>query len=75
MGAHDRVRDVIVVGGGPGGSTCATRLAQGGLDVLLVERERFPRFKIGESLLPFCLDILAKIGISAGALEGVGFFV
>jgi flavin-dependent dehydrogenase len=44
--------DVIVIGGGPAGSTCSTLLAQHGCRVLLFEREHFPRFHIGESLIP-----------------------
>jgi flavin-dependent dehydrogenase len=44
--------DVVVVGGGPAGSTVSTLLAQHGLRVKLYERERFPRFHIGESLIP-----------------------
>lgn len=44
--------DVAVVGGGPGGSTAATTIAQAGHRVLLLEKERFPRYQIGESLLP-----------------------
>src|SRR5205823_4256834 len=44
--------DVVVVGGGPAGSTVSTLAAQGGLEVKLYEREKFPRFHIGESLIP-----------------------
>src|SRR5678815_5415083 len=44
--------EVIVVGGGPAGSTTSTLLAQHGHRVQLFERERFPRFHIGESLIP-----------------------
>ena len=44
--------DAIVIGGGPSGSTVAARLAQRARRVLLLEKERFPRFHIGESLLP-----------------------
>jgi flavin-dependent dehydrogenase len=66
-------RDVLVVGGGPGGSTCATKLARAGLDVLLLERDRFPRFKIGESLLPFNFDVLDEIGLSRSFFEAKGF--
>src|SRR5579863_4060686 len=44
--------DVVVVGGGPAGSTVSTIAAQRGLKVKLYERERFPRFHIGESLIP-----------------------
>src|SRR5262249_54098547 len=47
-----RTHDVVVVGGGPGGSSSATVLADGGLRVALVERETFPRFHVGESLIP-----------------------
>ena len=55
--------DVLVVGGGPGGSTAATLLAQGGLSVGLVEREAFPRFRVGESLIPNCMPILERMGV------------
>jgi flavin-dependent dehydrogenase len=58
------MRDVIVIGGGPAGSTVATLLAQRGFDVVLLERERFPRFQIGESLLPYNNDLLNRLGIS-----------
>src|SRR5580765_2378237 len=44
--------DVVVIGGGPAGSTVSTLLAQQGLRVKLYERDRFPRFHIGESLIP-----------------------
>src|SRR6186997_864641 len=44
--------DVVVVGGGPAGSTVSTFLAQQGVKVRLYEREKFPRFHIGESLIP-----------------------
>ena len=45
--------DVIIIGGGPAGSTAATTLAQLGRRVLVLEKEKFPRFHIGESLLPY----------------------
>jgi len=64
------VTDIIVVGGGPGGSTAATFLAQKGFSVLLLERERFPRFQIGESLLPFNNDLLERLGITDQLVEG-----
>ena len=55
--------DVLVIGGGPAGSTAAALLAKQGLDVTLLERERFPRYHIGESLLPSCLPILDLLGV------------
>lgn len=57
------VTDIIVIGGGPGGCTAATFLAQKGFSVLLLERERFPRFQIGESMLPYSNDIFRRLGI------------
>ena len=55
--------DVIVIGGGPAGSTAATFLAQKGFSVSLLERERFPRFQIGESLLPYNNDLFERLGV------------
>ncbi len=55
--------DVVVIGGGPGGSTTATMLARKGLRVLLFEKERFPRDHVGESLLPASLPILEELGV------------
>jgi flavin-dependent dehydrogenase len=53
---------VLVIGGGPAGSTTAAFLAREGIDVVLVERDIFPRYHIGESLLPACLEILELLG-------------
>ena len=57
------MHDVIVIGGGPAGSTAATILAQRGRSVMLLEREQFPRFQIGESMLPYSNDVFRRIGV------------
>ena len=55
--------DVIVIGGGPAGSTAATFLAKAGRSVLLLEKEKFPRYHVGESLMPFCYFTLERLGV------------
>ena len=55
--------DVLVIGGGPGGSTTATLLARKGWSVALVEKDRHPRFHIGESLLPMNMPIFEELGV------------
>ena len=59
--------DVLIIGAGPGGSTAAALLAKQGIRTAIVEKDEFPRFKIGESLLPYSTDILRK----SGAMEVV----
>ena len=56
--------DVLVVGGGPAGSTAATLLARQGKRVVLLEKERFPRFHIGKSLLPLNLPLFERLGVA-----------
>lgn len=55
--------DVIIIGGGPAGSTAAALLAERGHRTLLLEREKFPRFKIGESLMPGTYWTLQRLGM------------
>jgi flavin-dependent dehydrogenase len=55
--------DVVVIGGGPAGATAATIVAQQGLRVELFERERFPRFHIGESLIPETYWVLRRLNM------------
>ncbi len=68
----DLSADVIVVGGGPAGSTAATMMARKGLRVLLLERDRFPRHHVGESLLPASLPVLEELGVLP-AVQAEGF--
>lgn len=63
--------DVLVIGGGPAGSTAATLLARRGWSVRLLEKARHPRFHIGESLLPMNLPVLERLGV-IDAVERIG---
>jgi flavin-dependent dehydrogenase len=58
-----RTFDAIVIGGGPGGSTAAALLVRKGRDVVLLEKEKFPRYHIGESLLPYGYFVFEKTGV------------
>jgi flavin-dependent dehydrogenase len=64
--------DVLIIGGGPSGSTAAAYARKEGLNVCVVERERFPRFHIGESLLPHGNEIMRETGVWP-KIEAAGF--
>lgn len=66
------VYDALIIGGGPGGSAAASFLARSGRKVLLLEKEVFPRFHIGESLLPYNRALFDELGVTA-ALNAAGF--
>src|SRR5215471_1102554 len=64
--------EVVVIGGGPAGAIAATVLADAGIRTVVLERERFPRYHIGESLLSATLPIFDEIGATE-AIERHGF--
>ena len=64
--------EVAIIGGGPAGSIAATALALAGRKVVLFEREKFPRFHIGESLLPFSMEAFQRLGLLP-KLDAAGF--
>ncbi|MCU7906196.1 MAG: tryptophan 7-halogenase [Candidatus Thiodiazotropha sp. (ex Epidulcina cf. delphinae)] len=55
--------DVMIIGAGPAGSTAAALIRKAGFDCMIVEKRKFPRFVIGESLLPRCMDLLDEAGL------------
>ncbi|MBL9130162.1 MAG: tryptophan 7-halogenase [Verrucomicrobiaceae bacterium] len=66
--------DVIIIGGGPAGSAAACTLRQAGRKVLVLEKEKFPRFHIGESLLPYNRPIFDELGVWS-KIQAAGFMV
>lgn len=67
-------RQVVVIGAGPSGAIAAALLKRHGHDVLIIEREHFPRFSIGESLLSHCIDFIEEAGM-LDAVQAAGFQV
>jgi flavin-dependent dehydrogenase len=61
--AFNDVQDVLVIGGGPAGSSAGSFLAMNGHRVTVLEKEAFPRDHVGESLLPFCYKLFEKLGV------------
>lgn len=70
--ATSKKYDVVIIGGGPGGSAAGALLAKAGKKVLILEKETFPRFHVGESLLPYGNDILKELGVWE-KIENAGF--
>lgn len=64
--------DALIIGGGPAGTTCATLLAERGHRVLLLEKTTFPRYHVGESLMPFCWFSLERLGV-AEKMDEIGY--
>ena len=64
--------DAIIIGAGPAGSTAAALLAEKGRQVLVIEKEKFPRYHIGESLMPFCWFTLDRLGV-LGEMERIAY--
>src|ERR1041385_1910230 len=60
---NSTIYDVAIIGGGPAGSTAAGLLARAGRRAIVFEREKFPRFHIGESLLPFSMKAFTRLGL------------
>ncbi|MGH3171110.1 MAG: tryptophan 7-halogenase [Trebonia sp.] len=75
MAESTEVADVVVVGGGPGGSTVASFVAMQGHRVVLLEKEKFPRFQIGESLLPSTVHGVCRLLGVTEQLAQAGFTI
>src|SRR5271155_2744375 len=66
---QSQIWDVIIIGGGPTGAIAALDLARRGRRVVVLEKAQFPRFHVGESLLPATLDLLKKLGLEPALRE------
>lgn len=69
---HSTAYDTLIIGAGPAGSSAAAILAERGLRVLVIEKAKFPRYHIGESLLPFTCHPLKRLGLQK-AMRNAGF--
>ncbi len=65
--------DVAIIGGGPAGASAAITLAGLGRTVVVIEKEEFPRFKIGESLLPHSVDAFERLGVAERLSGGASY--
>ncbi len=61
--ANSKQTDVVIIGGGPAGSTAGALLAEKGWDVVILEKEKFPRYHVGESLMPYCYFTFERLGV------------
>jgi len=66
---EESIYDVVIIGAGPAGSTAAAMLANVGKSVLVVEKQEFPRFSIGESLLPQCMTFIEEAGLLDAVMD------
>jgi len=60
--------DVAIIGGGPAGSVAGAALARNGRRVVILEKKNFPRFRVGESLLPASSDTFQRIGVKKSSI-------
>ncbi len=70
----DTTFDAVVIGGGPAGAVCAATLVKQGRSVVVLERQVFPRFHIGESMLPYMVGLLERLGL-LDAVKAQGYVV
>ncbi|XKH01064.1 tryptophan 7-halogenase [Marinobacter nauticus] len=72
MTTKDLESDIIIIGAGPSGAVAAALLRKNGYQVTILEKQHFPRFSIGESLLPQCMEFLEEADM-VSAIEEAGF--